>query len=88
MMFGKVVEIGSVLWSLPRMGSIFLVLVEAIPGFVNVPSWKGVENFEVLVSGKTIILYCPLEWDREFLGFGKRPGHCVEEDILKQEMGN
>ena len=30
----------------------------------------------------------PLEWDREFLGFGKRSDHCVEEDILKQGMGD
>ena len=21
-------------------------------------------------------------------GFGRRPNHCVEEDILKQRMGN
>ncbi len=34
-MFGKVVEIGSVLWSLPRMGSIFWVLVKAILAFVK-----------------------------------------------------
>ena len=36
LMFGKVMEIGSFQWSLLRMGSIFCVLVEAIPGFVKV----------------------------------------------------
>ena len=43
-MFGKVVEIGSVLWSLPRMGSIFCVLLEAIPGFVKVSPQRGVKK--------------------------------------------
>ena len=35
------VEIGSVLWSLPRMESIFWVLVEVIPSFVKVSPLRG-----------------------------------------------
>ena len=70
------------------MGSIFWLLVEAIPGFVKVSSQREVENFQVLVNGLTSICEVTLEWGREFLGFGKRPDHCVEKDILKQGMGN
>ena len=29
----------------------------------------------------------PLEWDREFWVFGKRPDHCVEEHILEKGGG-
>ena len=56
-MFGKVVEIGSILWS--RMESIFGVLVEARPGFGKVFPKRGVENFEVLVGGQTSVLWDP-----------------------------
>ena len=59
-MFGKVVGIRNVLRSLPRMGSKFGYLVEAIPGFVKVSPKRGVEKFEVLVSGHVSILWIPL----------------------------
>ena len=56
-MFGKVMEIGSVQWSLPRMGLIFSVLVETILGFMKVFPKRGIENFELLVSGQTSVLW-------------------------------
>ena len=109
-MIGKVVEIGSVLWSFPRMGSIFWLLVEAIPYFVKILPKRGVERFEVLVSCRARVLLISLRIGLRFylkywlvatlgcespprmrsrvLGFAKRPDHCVEEDILKQGMGN
>ena len=58
-MFGKV-EIGSVLWSLPRMGSISWVLVEAYRHLWGSPPREGFENLVALGVSRPAFLWIPL----------------------------
>ena len=50
------------------MRSIFWVQVEAIPGFVDVPSLRGIEKFEVLVCGYVRVLGVPSRIGLIFFG--------------------
>ena len=69
------------------MGLIFWVQVEAIQGFAMVSPSEGLRILRCWLVARPAFCEVPLEWGREFLGFGKRPDHCVEEDTLEKGDG-